>query len=228
MSEPEFRRHVQWLASGGVPVVSLETLLSEPVDSDAIALTFDDGFKSFGEIALDLLSENGLPATVFIVTGKVGGTNAWEPGATFPLLDWAGIARAMERGVTIGSHGRTHRRLPSLEPQDLDDEVGGSLDDLRRELGISPAAFCYPYGDATQRELNAVAQAYRLAVTTELRPVAENEDPYALPRIDAYYLRRPGRLESFGSPAFARYLRVRRKGRSLKSSVVRLLGRGNE
>jgi len=234
ISEAEFRRHIQWLASGGVPVVSLDTLLSEPADSDAIALTFDDGFKSFGEIALDLLSKHGLPATLFIVTGKVGGTNAWEPGAAatslpvVPLLDWAGIARAVERGVTIGSHGRTHRRLPSLAPPELDDELRGSLDDLRRELGMSPLAFCYPYGDATERELNAVARTYRLAVTTELRPVAENEDPYTVPRIDAYYLRRPGRLESFGTPAFARYLRARRKGRSLKSSVVRLIGRGNE
>ncbi|MDP9178332.1 MAG: polysaccharide deacetylase family protein [Gemmatimonadota bacterium] len=234
ISEAEFRRHIQWLASGSVPVVSLDTLLSEPADSDAIALTFDDGLRSFGEIALDLLAEHSLPSTVFIVTEKVGGTNAWEPGAAatslpvLPLLDWAGVARAVEHGVTLGSHGRTHRRLPSLDQRELDDEVTGSLDDLRRELGVSPAAFCYPYGDATKRELNAAARAYRLAVTTELRPVSNDDDPYAVPRIDAYYLRRPGRLESFGTPAFARYLKARRQGRSLKSSVVRLLGHGNE
>lgn len=234
ISEAEFRRHIQWLASGKVPVVSLETLLSEAGDSDAIALTFDDGFESFGQIALNLLSEHALPSTVFIVTGKVGGTNAWEPGAAattlpvLPLLDWAGIARAAERGVTLGSHGRTHRRLSSLEQRELDDEVSGSLDDIRRELGVSPAAFCYPYGDVSERERNSAARAYRLAVTTELRPVSRDEDPYAVPRIDAYYLQRPGRLESFGTPAFARYLRARRQGRSLKRSVVRLLGRGNE
>lgn len=234
ISEADFRRHVQWLASGSVSVVSLETLLSDAVDSDAIALTFDDGFESFGQIALDLLSEHNLPSTVFVVTAKVGGTNAWEPGAAattlpvLPLLDWAGIARAAERGVTLGSHGRTHRRLPSLAQRELEDEVSGSLDDFRRELGISPAAFCYPYGDVTERERNAAARAYRLAVTTELRPVSMDEDPYAVPRIDAYYLRRPGRLESFGTPAFARYLKARRQGRTLKSSVVRLLGRGNE
>ncbi|HYN80289.1 MAG TPA: polysaccharide deacetylase family protein [Gemmatimonadaceae bacterium] len=234
ISEAEFRRHIQWLASGSVPVVPLEAILSAGVDSDAIALTFDDGFKSFGEIALDLLSEHSLASTVFIVTGKVGGTNAWEPGAAaaslpvLTLLDWAGIARAVERGVTLGSHGRTHRRLPSLEQQELEDELSGSLDDFRRELGISPATFCYPYGDATERERTAAARAYRVAVTTELRPIAEDEDPYAVPRVDAYYLRRRGRLESFGTPAFARYLRARRQGRSLKSSVGRLLGRGNE
>lgn len=232
ISDAEFRRHIRWLASGRVPVVSLESLISGTSDSDAIALTFDDGFQSFTEVALDLLSEHRLPSTVFVVTGKVGGTNAWDSATgpsslpVLPLLDWAGIARLAEKGVTLGSHGRTHRRLPSLETEEV--EVIGSLDDFRRELGLSPAAFCYPYGDATERERNAVARAYRLAVTTELRPVSENEDPYAVPRLDAYYLRRPGRLESFGTPAFERYIKARRRGRSLRSSVVRMLGRGNE
>ena len=233
ISETEFRRHMRWLASSGLPVVSLEALLTSPADSDAIALTFDDGFQSFGAVALPLLSEHSFPSTVFIVTGKVGGGNTWESGAAssfpvLPLLDWGGIARAVEAGVTLGSHGRTHRRLTALEPAELDNEVGGSLADFQRELGVSPAAFCYPYGDAASRERDAVARSYRLAVTTELRAVGPEEDRANVPRIDAYYLRAPGRLESFGTPAFERYLNVRRRGRRLRSSVVRLLGRGNE
>jgi peptidoglycan/xylan/chitin deacetylase (PgdA/CDA1 family) len=232
ISETEFERHMRWLASSGPPVLSLEALLTSPPDSDAIALTFDDGFRSFGEIALPLLSEHRFPSTVFIVTGKVGGNNTWESGAAgalpvLPLLDWDGIARAAEAGVSVGSHGRSHRRLTGLEPADLDKDVGGSLADFQRELGVSPAAFCYPYGEAEPREREAVARSYRLAVTTELRALGPGEDPYNLPRLDAYYLRAPGRLEGFGTPAFERYLRVRRRGRRLRNSVVRLLGRGN-
>jgi peptidoglycan/xylan/chitin deacetylase (PgdA/CDA1 family) len=233
ISESEFRRHVSWLASSGIPVVSLEALLTRPADSDAIALTFDDAFQSFETIALDLLAEHGFASTLFVVSGRVGGTNTWEAGAAsslpvLPLLDWGGIARAMESGVTPGSHGRTHRRLTTLPQNELDAEVSGSLEDFQRELGVSPIAFCFPYGDATSMEREVVARSYRLAVTTELRPVASDDDPYNVPRIDAYYLRGPGRLETFGTPAFERYLKVRRRGRRLRSSVVRLLGRGNE
>ena len=233
ISKPEFRRHMRWLASSGPPVVSLAELVTGPADTDAIALTFDDAFQNFGEVALPLLSEHGFSSTLFIVTGEVGGSNTWEAGPAgsfpvLPLLDWSGIARATEAGVALGSHGRTHRRLTALEPAELDSEVGGSLADFQRELGVSPAAFCYPYGEAGSREREAVARSYRLAVTTELRAVGANDDRYYVPRIDAYYLRAPGRLESFGTPAFERYLRVRRRGRRLKSSVVRLLGRGNE
>ena len=234
ISETEFRRHVDWLASGRVPVVSLETLVAGDPGSDAIALTFDDAFQNFGTIAMELLRDHGLPATLFVVTDRVGGTNAWEPGAgvgslpVLPLLDWGGIAAVAEGGITIGSHGRTHRHLPVLEQAELDDEVSGSLDDFRRELGLLPTAFCYAYGDVTERERSAAARAYRVAVTTELRPLDDDEDAFMVPRLDAYYLRRSGRLESFGTPAFDRYLRFRRGGRSLRTGVVRLMGRGNE
>ncbi len=232
-SERVFRGQMRWLASSGIPVVTLDDLLSIPADSDAIALTFDDAFQSFEAIALDLLAEHGFPSTLFVVSGKVGGSNSWESDAAstlpvLPLLDWGGIARAMEAGVTPGSHGRTHRHLTALAQDELDAEVSGSLEDFQRELGVSPTAFCFPYGDATSREREAVAHSYRLAVTTELRPVASGDDPYGVPRIDAHYLRGPGRLEAFGTPAFERYMKVRRRGRRLRSSVVRLLGRGNE
>ena len=234
ISEAEFRGHVRWLGSGRIPVIPLEAFLAGPPDSEAIALTFDDGFESFSAIAADLLSEHGLPATVFIVTRRVGGTNAWDAGAAssslpvLPLMNWAGVARVTEAGFTLGSHGMTHRRLPGLAPQDLEDEVAGSLDDFRRELGQSPTAFCYPYGEVTDRERGAVADSYRMAVTTDLRVVGHDEDPFMVPRLDAYYLRRPGRLETFGTPGFEWYLRARSRGRRLRSGVVRLLGSGNE
>ena len=231
VSEAEFRHHVEWLASGRVAVVPLETLLGGDPGGDAIALTFDDAFLNFSTTAANLLRDHGLPATLFVVTARVGGTNAWEVSSSagslpvLPLLDWGGIAALAEKGVAIGSHGKTHRRLPGLEQADLDEEVSGSLDDFRRELGMSPTAFCYPYGDVTERERNAAARAYRVAVTTELRPVEQGEDAFMVPRVDAYYLRKAGRLESFGTPAFDRYLRVRRSGRTLRRGVVRLLGR---
>ena len=233
ISEADFRRHVRWMATSSVRVVSLNELLTLPADADAIALTFDDAFRNFGEIALDLLSEQAFPSTLFVVTRNVGGTNSWELDAAssfpvLPLLDWRGIADAKEAGVALGSHGRTHRALTGLAPDELEAEVSGSLEDFQRELGVSPPAFCYPYGEVTTRERDAVAGSYRLAVTAELRAVVPGDDRYTIPRLDAYYLRGRGRLESFGTPAFERYLSVRRRGRRLKRSMVRLLGRGNE
>lgn len=232
ITERDFRRHVRWLASGKVEVLSLDALVASDDGRDSIALTFDDGFQSFATVAAPLLEEHGLPAALFVATARVGGTNAWDtatPGARFPvlpLLDWDGIATVAERGVSIGSHGRTHRRLSSLDSSSVTDELEGSFADLRRELGVAPSALAYPYGDASARERRMAADIYKLALSTELKSVVENDDLLMLPRIDAYYLRVPGRLESFGTPAFKRYLRIRSRGRRLRASVDRLLGQG--
>ena len=232
IAEPDFRRHVRWLASGRVSVVSLDDLVAADDGKDSVALTFDDGFQSFAAIAAPLLEEHGLPAALFVATERVGGTNAWDtPTETnrvpvLPLLDWDGIATVAERGVSVGSHCRTHRRLTSLDSSAVTDELEGSFDDIRRELGVAPTVLAYPYGDALARERTSAAAIYNLALSTELKSFGENEDLHMLPRIDAYYLRVPGRLESFGTPAFKRYLRIRSRGRHLRASVHRLLGQG--
>src|SRR5512138_3223815 len=109
ISERVFRRQVQWLAGGGVQVVSLDTLLRLPVDADAVALTFDDGFVNVGDLAAPMLVEHDLPATVFVVSDAVGGTNRWaagpDPGVPeLPLLGWDALARLSARGIDLGSH----------------------------------------------------------------------------------------------------------------------------
>jgi peptidoglycan/xylan/chitin deacetylase (PgdA/CDA1 family) len=40
---------------------------------NAVALTFDDGYRDFYEHAFPLLEEMGLPATLFVTTGFVSG-----------------------------------------------------------------------------------------------------------------------------------------------------------
>lgn len=228
----DFRRHMLWLAENRIRVVPLSTILDQPLD-DAIALTFDDAFQNFGEIALPVLAEFELPATLFVVSRRVGGTNSWQGTGgsagipTLPLLDWHGVARAAGQGIEIGAHSQTHPMLSLLSPADVTCEVAGSRDDIGRELGAPPQSFCYPYGDVNHEVCMAAADAgYRIAVTTELRPVkAVSDDPRLIPRIDMYYLRERGRLESWGTPAFSRHLAVRRTTRQLRRALTTVFGR---
>ena len=116
VGEAALRRQVRWLASGAVRVVGLEEIGALPADANAVALTFDDGFLSFGEKAWPLLKDHGLPVTVFVVTRCAGATNAWggRPSAgipTLPLLGWDAIVRLADEGVTLGAHGRSHADL---------------------------------------------------------------------------------------------------------------------
>ncbi len=219
-----FREHVAFLASGAVRVTDVAGLLEAPADAEVVALTFDDAFANFGTEAWPLLRDHGLPATVFVVSGHAGGTNAWggreQPGIpTLPLMDWDTLGRLAEEGVTLGAHSRTHPDLRALDDAGLQEELAGSAATIAARTGRRPDAFAYPYGAHDTRVAAAAASVFRFACTTELRPLARLDAPARLPRLDAYYLRGRGRLARWGTPALAGYLRVRAAVRGLRAAL---------
>ncbi len=218
-----FRRHVDWLATGRVRVVPLAEIARGGGD-DAVALTFDDGFANFRDTAWPPLRERGWPATLFVVSGHAGGTNAWggrdAPGIpTLPLLGWDALGALAEQGVTLGAHSRTHPDLTALDDGALAEQMTGSADDIAARTGRRPEAFAYPYGATDGRVEAAAAGTFRLAVTTELRALDGTERPHALPRLDTFYLREPGRLERWGSSGFRRWLAFRAGLRRLRAAL---------
>jgi peptidoglycan/xylan/chitin deacetylase (PgdA/CDA1 family) len=224
-----FRRHVEWLAAGRVRVVPLAELAGLPEETDAVALTFDDAFANFGEVAAPLLKEHGLPATLFVVSDHVGGTNAWggqdDPRVpTLPLLGWEALGRLQEDGITLGGHTRRHPHLTRLGAQELEDELCGSTERIQAETGRRPEEFAYPYGDLNDEVAAATGRVYARAVTTELRVMGRGEDPLRLPRLDMYYLRGPGQLEAFGTARFAGNIWMRAQARRVRAALGTLGG----
>ena len=225
LDEATFRRHVAWLASGAVRVVPLADISNTQTDDNAVAITFDDGVRNIADVALPLLRDHGLAATVFVVSDAVGGTNAWGGAAdrrvpVLPLLDWDTLARLSKAGAAIGSHTRSHAHLSRLSVARIEDEVFGSLERIEAELGVRPATFSYPYGDAPERAVSIAARHFQLACTTELRPLAVTDDPHRLPRLDAHYLRAPGRIEAWGSTRLRLFLDVRGRARRMRQQLI--------
>lgn len=219
-----FQRHVDFLASGKLKVVPLERILDETAE-DALAITFDDGLSNFAAEAWPRLREKGLPATLFVVTGRTGKDNAWSGrrDARVPelqLLDWDELGALAAEGVELGAHSRTHPHLDQSSPAALADEVEGSADDLLRYAGKRPQSFCYPYGSLDERAVACVAGRYRRACSTELAALGERDSPHRLPRLDAFYFRGPGRLEAFGQLGFRARLKLLRAARSLRARLT--------
>ena len=223
VDEAAFRAHVAFLASGAVRVVPLATITSPAAPHNGVALTFDDGFRNFAQVAWPLLRDRGLPVTVFIVSGQAGGTNAWGGRAspavpTLDLMTWDEIGRVASEGATLGAHSRTHPDLRRLTRERVTDEIAGSVEDIASRTGARPESFAYPFGGVTPDVESAAAPVVSQAVTTELRGLHGHEHLLRLPRLDAFYLRDAGRIEQWGSPAWQRRLALRgvlRRARSL-------------
>lgn len=227
IGEADFRRHIAWLDDRGPRIVSIEELLALPAGEPAVALTFDDAFVNFADRAWPVLRERRLPVTLYVPTAHAGGTNAWggvaQPGIPeLDILGWDQLARLAAEGLTLGSHTRTHPRLDQLPAAAARDELERSADEIADRTGRRPRSLAYPYG-ACSPDIAAVArEVYDHACTVDLRPLSAIEDLHLLPRIDAYYLRKQGMLEAWGTGAWKVYLRARagaRRCRSLLSLV---------
>jgi peptidoglycan/xylan/chitin deacetylase (PgdA/CDA1 family) len=76
-----FRWQMKLLADG-FNVLSLQealaALASGKLPPRAVCITFDDGYRSLHDLALPVLREFRLPATVFVTTGYVGSGNMWN------------------------------------------------------------------------------------------------------------------------------------------------------
>jgi peptidoglycan/xylan/chitin deacetylase (PgdA/CDA1 family) len=224
VSPAVFERHMAWLASSQTRVVTLDELMALPDDVDALALTFDDGFVSFTDVAWPRLRDRGWRATLLVVTGFVGGSNDWSAPRRFrvprlPLLDWDTLGRLAEEGVELGAHTRTHPDLTRVSVNALVDELHGCREDLRQYAGVTPRVFAYPFGLITAMAAATAAVSFRWGLTTEFRLVETTDQPNRLPRLDAFYFSRSGHLEAFGTPGFRRRVRMRGAVRALRTRL---------
>ncbi|HEY3481847.1 MAG TPA: polysaccharide deacetylase family protein, partial [Streptomyces sp.] len=134
-------------------------------------------------------------ATVFVLPGRLGGENAWEPlGPRKPLLDVDGIRRSVAAGMEIASHGLTHLDLTKATDEVLHSEVNDSRHLLAGITGGDVEGFCYPYGYLDERVAAAVRLAgYRYACA--ITPGPDGCGDFALPRIHVGQIDTAARLE---------------------------------
>jgi peptidoglycan/xylan/chitin deacetylase (PgdA/CDA1 family) len=227
-----FAAQISALAESGFRGVSLREALIHREAHDtwperSVALTFDDGYANFYGVAADALAARGFTATVFVVSGHVGGRNDWEaPPAGLgsrPMLSWSQLSELSSAGIEIGAHTRRHRDLRRLSTPEAQDEIGGSRAEIEDRLGRSVESFAYPFGHASPDALGIVRREFRAACTTALRR-ANREPLHELPRVDVYYLRTPRQLLRLLDGRLDRYLTIRRLARSARSLVASSYG----
>jgi len=189
----------------------------------SVVLTFDDGYANFYEEAAPTLVERGFTATVFVVSGHVGGRNDWAPPPAGlelrPMLTWPRIVEMSAAGIEIGAHTRTHKDLRKLPAPEAREEIGGSRDEIEDRLGRSVECFAYPFGHVSPTSREIVRQKFRAACTTTLRR-AGAESFHELPRVDMYYLRTSQQLLRLLDGRLDSYLAIRRLARSARSALI--------
>ncbi|MBV9671541.1 MAG: polysaccharide deacetylase family protein [Verrucomicrobia bacterium] len=151
-----------------------------------IVITFDDGYASSFEQAMNVLSDCGCKAIQFLVSGRIGQANNWDETKE-RLMDKLQGTDWLAAGHSIGSHTVTHADLTRLSEREVREEIVASRKSLEDTFGVAVNHFAYPYGYHDERATAIVQEAgYATAVTTEfgVNPVATNQ--WKLRRILAY------------------------------------------
>ena len=173
-----FADQMSYLADHGFRGITLKRALDHRDEfgqwpSQSVVITFDDGFANFYDDAYPILERYRFSATVFIVTGHMGGRNNWETPpqglGTLPILSWQQAEELSNFGIELGSHTRTHRDLRRSSSVEAKQEISASRADIEEHIGVTPETLAYPYGGVNHLVQHLVTKDFRAACTTELR-----------------------------------------------------------
>jgi len=83
-------------------------------------------------------------------------------------LNWEELRQLVKEGATLGAHTQTHPILTQLPPEQIREEVIGSQQDLKCEIGTVLPIFCYPDGAHDEDVINILHEEGFLMAFTDL------------------------------------------------------------
>lgn len=145
----------------------------------AVSYTFDDGLRNQYLIAVPIMEKLQIPGTFFIIPGQVSATlqeaEAKEPGA-WGGVTWEEIRTLVAKGFEIGNHGYSHKNLVTQvkELEELEYEIENSANMIRKETGIFPVSFCYPYNSFNE-QVEKIVEKRHITVRTSQQGIGARD-----------------------------------------------------
>lgn len=153
-------------------------------DPDRYVLTFDDGHVGVYDEAYPLLSELGIPFTLYLSTHPLETGAPLHGDSRMPLMTWTQIEDMVDSGLaTIGSHSHRHLDMRMCSEEEIADDLATCDELLEERLGLRPRHFAYPWGHWSPAADGVVRTRYESAVVGSGAAIRPESDPYRLSRL---------------------------------------------
>jgi peptidoglycan/xylan/chitin deacetylase (PgdA/CDA1 family) len=219
LSVEQFRAHLAYLDAQQFNVIPLSQVVralqqGSSLPAKSIAITFDDGYASVGEVAHDLLAERDWPYTVFVNTEPV------DAGLE-SHLSWSQMRAMAARGAEFANHSHTHTPLFVRNEGEseadwqarINADIGQAQTRLVDELGAAaltdPPLLAYPYGEYDLDVLALIENAGYVGFGQQSGAIGPTSNLLALPRYPMN--ERYAALDGFAVKASSKALPVRAK-----------------
>jgi peptidoglycan/xylan/chitin deacetylase (PgdA/CDA1 family) len=197
ISPATFESQLLYLQNNNWQVIDIYTFLKsltnpQVLPERSVLITFDDAYRSNLEVAVPILQKFNYTAVVFVPTNFIGSYNAFDADIFFEpkeaICSWTELRELGKKGMSVQSHGLSHRHFSTLTREELLEEIVSSKADLEDKLGKRVDVLSYPYGDnglnAGETELILKEAGYKAACLYGVKPLQESvTSPYQLPRV---------------------------------------------
>ncbi len=132
----KFEEQMRFLKENGYNTIQYAELKGNVGDRSVI-VSFDDGFSSVYQNAVEIMDKYGIKGTVYLPTAFIG---------NHPLfMNWDMVREASEI-LSYEAHTHTHSDMRWLSGKQICEEIKTSDEIFLRELSIKPSALCFPFG----------------------------------------------------------------------------------
>jgi peptidoglycan/xylan/chitin deacetylase (PgdA/CDA1 family) len=171
VSPIRFRAQLELLLDAGFCFVTLAELVRRAdggvPEPGLAAITFDDGMRNNHAVALPILNEYRIPATVYVTIDYIGGDSPWiGAGGDGAMMSEPELRDLAAAGWELGAHTMTHPDLSTLDYDACRKEIEESRDALEHIADIQIQTFAYPFGRYGPEAIAAVRDAGLLAAVT--------------------------------------------------------------
>jgi peptidoglycan/xylan/chitin deacetylase (PgdA/CDA1 family) len=208
ISPARFREQMEALLEAGYRALSVDDLIEATaagrLSYPGFVVTFDDGYENVLTEAMPILTDLGIPATVFLATDFIDGKIAppWRSSdaalideyrrqaALFRPMSWDQARELAHHPLfRIGNHTRSHPLLGTLPAEEIRREIADSHSRIAGQTGVAPTLFAYPFGvrrygaysDITETVLQEAG--YRCSFTSEISRARTAGSSWAMPRM---------------------------------------------